>query len=95
MSRKLIVACTLGLGLITLIAVADARRPAQAWTSPYAWCALFGATESQSTSCHYFTFEQCQAAVWGVGGHCYPNPTYAGPPEEPVAPPRKYRRRNY
>jgi hypothetical protein len=38
---------------------------------PYKWCAITGGGDDGGTiSCYFFTFEQCQASVSGVGGFC-------------------------
>ncbi len=76
----------LGCAVIALSTLTDARHQARAqwtWTSPYPWCAQWGGKRGGSNECSYASFEQCQVSVFGAGGHCYPNPTYAGPPEEP------------
>jgi hypothetical protein len=35
------------------------------------WCAHFN---TGLNACSFYSFEQCMAAVWGVGGFCNPNP---------------------
>jgi len=46
---------------------------------PYRWCAQYGGRMG-GTNCGFFTWEQCHASVWGVGGFCSPNPWYDGKP---------------
>jgi hypothetical protein len=82
----------LGLGVITLSALADARHTARAgYASPFPWCAQWGGKRGGANECSYFSFEQCFASIWGAGGHCYPNPAYV-PPVAPPPRPRKHRR---
>jgi hypothetical protein len=45
-----------------------------------AWCAYY--SDNAGTNCGFYTIEQCQAAVSGVGGYCAPNPEG---PEHPAA----------
>jgi len=96
MPKKLFAVCAVGFGAVAVFASVDASRPAKAWLSPYAWCANFGNAQTQATSCDYYTFEQCQVAVSGVGGRCHPNPAYAPAFADPDGPPpqRKHRRRH-
>ncbi len=37
------------------------------------WCAMYG---TGGTNCGFYSFEQCQATVSGVGGFCGNNPFY-------------------
>lgn len=57
--------------VISLFLIAD---PAAA--DPYKWCANY---RNGGSNCGFTTFEQCQAAVSGVGGVCGPNQFYTGP----------------
>jgi hypothetical protein len=41
-----------------------------------AWCADQGGRNAY-TNCGYYTLQQCQAAVSGVGGYCRPNAMFA------------------
>jgi Protein of unknown function (DUF3551) len=60
--RVLVAVCAL-LGVL----LADARNEAQAQGS---WCAWY----DQSTyNCGFYSFEQCQANVRGIGGLCRRN----------------------
>jgi hypothetical protein len=43
------------------------------------WCAENGGDEAYR-SCGYHTREQCKAGVSGVGGYCFENPAWVGPP---------------
>jgi hypothetical protein len=64
-------------------------RPAQAlwgWRQG-PWCAYLG--HSGITDCAYYTFAQCRATVFGVGGYCAPNPNFVAPAPGP----RYYRKR--
>lgn len=45
------------------------------------WCAESGG-RSAYTNCGYYTFQQCLAAVSGVGGSCRPNPRYYAEPRD-------------
>lgn len=48
---------------------------------PYRWCAEYaGGDFGGSTSCYFWTKEQCMTAVSGVGGFCRINPFYDGKP---------------
>lgn len=46
---------------------------------PYKWCAQYGLREDLGRNCGFVTYEQCMAAVSGIGGTCEPNPFYTGP----------------
>jgi Protein of unknown function (DUF3551) len=37
-----------------------------------AWCAYYD--EDQGTNCGFYTRQQCEEDVSGVGGYCSPNP---------------------
>jgi hypothetical protein len=54
------------------------------------WCAESGGREAYR-NCGYYTFEQCKAAVSGVGGSCTENPAWFWPPV--YAEPRRKRSR--
>jgi hypothetical protein len=67
-------------------AVILAGSPAEA--SPWPWCADYtGRNGGGGTNCGFASWVQCQAAISGVGGWCYPNPHYRG-----EAPPRRRQR---
>ena len=42
----------------------------------YPWCAYYTGRMGAS-NCYFSTYEQCRAAVSGVGGSCNVNPFYA------------------
>ena len=44
-----------------------------------AWCAFY---QDSITNCGFYSIEQCQAAVSGLGGYCGANP------QAPASPPR-------
>mgnify|MGYP003350531663 FL=1 len=87
--RKLI----LGAGLIVAglpILASDASA------DPYKWCALYSAGRGGgSQNCYFVTWEQCQAAVSGIGGFCKENQFYDGrpvrTPEDRAPAPRRKR----
>jgi hypothetical protein len=56
-----------------------------------AWCANYSGRSGGATNCGFYTFEQCRAAVSGVGGYCSPSPYVYYGGEAPI-PPRKLRR---
>ena len=58
---------------------------------PYRWCALYNAGRGGGAqNCYFVTFQQCQAAVSGIGGFCMPNQFYDGKPiVTPEQAPRK------
>jgi len=58
-----------GAALAVLMALP--AGPAQAQEG--AWCAFAGGRNAYE-NCGYYTFQQCQAAVSGVGGSCMRNP---------------------
>jgi Protein of unknown function (DUF3551) len=79
------------LGLAAVVTVgALGATPASAQG---AWCAQYSGKGGGATNCGFYTFEQCRAAVSGVGGFCSPSP-YAFYPEQYPAP-RKLRRQYY
>jgi hypothetical protein len=49
---------------------------------PYRWCAEYSGGDfgGGSTSCYFWTWEQCMAAVSGVGGFCRVNTFFDGRP---------------
>jgi hypothetical protein len=74
-------------------AITDTAR-----ADPYRWCAHYGFRNDGGTSCGFTTWEQCQAAISGVGGFCAPNQFYDGrpvvTPEDRPAPRRRGRSRD-
>jgi hypothetical protein len=64
-------------------------QPAQA--DPYRWCAEYGGFfGGGGTNCYFTTWQQCQAAISGVGGYCRRNTFYTG--SDGNGRPRKQRR---
>jgi hypothetical protein len=51
------------------------------------WCAQYGSLGG-GTNCGFYSFEQCQATVSGIGGFCMRNP-FSG---SAATPQRRYRR---
>ena len=66
-------AMALGAGLLS--ACSDSAR----YRAP--WCSNFG--DGGAYECSYNTFEQCQAAISGVGGLCTVNPRYSADGAKP------------
>ena len=60
----------LALGVVVTLGTLDAATPVHAQG---AWCAQYS-TDSGGTNCGFYTFQQCQEAVSGVGGFCSPSP---------------------
>jgi hypothetical protein len=59
------------------LAVVAATQPASA--DPYRWCAEYGGFfGGGGTNCYFSTWQQCQAAISGVGGYCRKNLFYTG-----------------
>ena len=54
-----------------LAAVACIAKPAEARSG--GWCASYN-MDGGATNCGFATFQQCMAAVSGVGGSCSPSP---------------------
>ena len=83
------------LAVLAVLATAPMLiTPAKA--DPYRWCAEYsGGKRGGSTSCYFVTFDQCRAAVSGVGGFCRVNGFYDGlpvrTPEDGPVVLRKYR----
>ncbi|MFY9699059.1 MAG: DUF3551 domain-containing protein [Rhodoplanes sp.] len=68
----------LGLGLAALtaaFALDSAPASAQGYRL-YPWCAYYN-TRGGATNCYFSTFEQCRAAIRGIGGMCTENSWYA------------------
>jgi hypothetical protein len=74
--------------LFALAATMAAAFAAPEARADYAFCSV----ASSSTRCDYQTYEQCQAAVSGVGADCIANP--AGPPAASVQMPARKPRRD-
>jgi len=54
------------------------EKPAEA--REYPWCAYYNFDRGGARNCGFATFQQCLAAVSGVGGNCGPNPAYQSVP---------------
>jgi hypothetical protein len=59
-------------------AVVCIENPAEAQNYP--WCAYYNDQEGGFTNCGFVTFQQCLAALSGVGGSCGANPQCQGSP---------------
>jgi len=62
---KRMLTCT-ELASLTLVVAAGTYADAAAW------CAYYN--DNAGTNCGFYTIQQCQAAISGVGGYCAPNP---------------------
>jgi hypothetical protein len=63
------------LGFLAAVVCID--KPAEAQNS--AWCAYYD-MGGGATNCGFATFQQCSAAVSGIGGSCGRNPQYQAAP---------------
>jgi hypothetical protein len=63
-----------------LVAIVCIEKPAEAGP----WCAYYDDQDGGFTNCGFATFQQCLAAVSGVGGNCGPSP-YPSSPRSPQA----------
>jgi hypothetical protein len=54
------------------------EKPATAQNYP--WCAYYNFDRGGARNCGFATFQQCLAAVSGVGGNCSPSPYYQQQP---------------
>jgi Protein of unknown function (DUF3551) len=59
-----------------LVATIGIEKPAEAQNYP--WCAYYNVWGG-ATNCGFVTWQQCQAAISGVGGSCGANPDYQPP----------------
>ena len=64
-AMRLALAC----GVLLTLGMLDAATPAGAQG---AWCAQYNGRGG--TNCGFYTWQQCQWAVSGVGGFCSPSP---------------------
>jgi Protein of unknown function (DUF3551) len=65
---------------LTALAVLLLWLPAGAAQAQYApWCAFYNDSMS-GENCGFVSLEQCRLEVRGIGGVCYPNPSYAAAP---------------
>jgi hypothetical protein len=67
------------VALAAVAVAAGATTCDAANADPYRWCAIYSGDLGGVVSCYFNTWEQCQATVSGVGGHCIENPSYSGP----------------
>lgn len=87
------------LFVLPLLALGAFASPASAQQG--SWCAEAGGRNAYS-NCYYYSFQQCLAAVSGVGGACRPN-SWAGrrsglyweDEQDDQPPPRRRRARRY
>lgn len=68
-----------GMLALGVLALAASLAPTGQARAEGRWCAESGG-RSAYTNCGYYTFQQCLAAVNGVGGSCRPNPRYYAEP---------------
>jgi len=68
---------------VAVVALSLAPRAAQAGGGGYPWCAHY---PTGLNECNFYTWDQCRAAISGVGGVCDANPFFRGY----LPPPRKY-----
>jgi hypothetical protein len=59
------------LGAVLAFAAADANNGLKAQNEA-AWCAA----DPDAVSCGYYTYQQCMAAISGIGGYCHRNPKF-------------------
>ena len=67
-----------GAAIAVFAAVVGFEKPAAAQN--HSWCAEYDFGSAGATNCGFATFQQCLAAVSGVGGSCGPNPQYQASP---------------
>ena len=77
--RKIAFALALGTGVSAPLFFLNGVATAD----PYKWCAQT-TIAGGSSNCGFVTFEQCQAAISGLGGICQQNPFYTGPNSQPT-----------
>ncbi len=63
------------LGVLVAAAALGGRAEAQ----NYPWCATYADDFGGSSNCGFATFQQCRAAISGMGGFCTPNNLYVPP----------------
>ena len=56
------------------------------------WCAHYGGRGGGGTNCGFYSFQQCMATIWGIGGYCARNQFELAPQGERR---RSYRRDYY
>jgi hypothetical protein len=80
MNRILPVLALSGLALVA------SYEPSQAEIT-YPWCAQYGGVRGGGRNCGFWTYEQCMATIWGLGGYCETNAMYRGPQPGMIPPP--------
>jgi hypothetical protein len=63
------------------------RRSEAAYNAP--WCAQYF-DQGRIFSCAFYSFEQCQASISGIGGVCMQNPSAPPPPNYAARPPKRH-----
>jgi hypothetical protein len=78
---------------LALIAVASATLSlSSAGVEAAPWCAQYSGGRGGGTNCGFYSFEQCQQTVRGIGGFCSLNPFEAYGYQQQRAPRRNWRR---
>ena len=72
---KMAVAALAAAALVATVALGGSS-PARAEIE-YPWCAVY--KSDLGTNCGFVSMDQCLAAIFGIGGFCYPNSAYPGP----------------
>lgn len=80
--------------MVSAMAASLAATGPAAARPPTPWCAQLS-NPNGAIDCAYWTFEQCHATVWGVGGSCFPNPRYYARRPPPPDGHRKHRRERW
>jgi hypothetical protein len=77
--------------IVVLAAGVCIEKPAEAQNYP--WCAYYNFGGHGATNCGFATWQQCEAAISGVGGSCGANPDYQPPRGMYLStrPPNRYR----
>jgi hypothetical protein len=75
------------LALSVLVLLAGSERSGAEITYP--WCAQYGGggETGGGRNCGFWTYEQCRAAISGMGGYCELNAMYRGPQPGMIPPP--------
>ena len=76
MPKRIFGAAIAAIGVFAAVVCFEKSAAAQ----NYSWCAYYDLGSSGATNCGFSTFQQCLAAVSGVGGSCGANPQYQGSP---------------
>jgi hypothetical protein len=70
--------------LALCVLVAANSEPASAEIT-YPWCAQYN--RDGARNCGFWTYEQCMAAISGIGGYCETNTVYRAPQPGMIPPP--------